>query len=200
MNDQPSPRERYRNELRATIMEAARDAFIRDGYESLSMRELAGRIGCSHGNLYLHFKSKVELFDSLAEESYSSFAGGLRRILDESKGADPVRLLKKAARAYVDFGLRHPGLYEFAFVLRRPGRPRSRKPRAGYELARALVARCIAAKRFRAVDADLAAQSLWAALHGITSLLIVHDHFPWGNREQVVESVIDSLIEGLKRR
>src|SRR5258706_11693805 len=140
----PSPRELYRRELRAAILESAREAFVRDGYESLSMRMLADRLGCSHGNIYLHFKNKEELFDSVAEESYARFSDGLRRIAEANKGDDPVRLLKKAARAYVDFGLRNPGSYEFVFVLRRPGRPRSRKPHAGYEIARAVVARCIA--------------------------------------------------------
>ena len=197
---EPSPRERYRHELRAIIMEAAREAFARDGYESLSMRALAARVGCTHGNLYLHFKNKEELFDSLVEESFARFADGLRRLAEGHKGGDPVRLLKKAAHAYVDFGLRNPGAYQFAFVLRRPGRPRSRKPHAGYEMARALVARCIAAKRFRTVDADLAAQALWAALHGITSLLVTRPSFPWADKNAVIRRVIDTAVDGLLRK
>ena len=194
-----SPRQRYRMELRATILDEAREAFIRDGYQSLSMRTLAERIGCSHGNLYLHFKNKRELFDSLVEESFAQFSEGLRRLAEGDKGDDAVRLLRKAAHAYVDFGLRNPGAYEFAFVLRRPG-PRSRKPHAGYEIARALVARCIAEKRFRAMDADVAAQALWAALHGITSLLITRPAFTWADKSAVVRRVIDSAIAGLLRQ
>src|SRR5258707_13623906 len=104
-----SPRQRYRLELRATILDAAREAFIRDGYESLSMRTLAERIGCSHGNLYLHFKNKRELFDSLVEESFAQFSEGLRRLTEGGQADDAVRLLRKAAHAYVDFGLRNPG-------------------------------------------------------------------------------------------
>jgi AcrR family transcriptional regulator len=38
---------------------------VRDGYEGVSMRRLAEKVGCSHGNLYLHFKDKEALFDSL---------------------------------------------------------------------------------------------------------------------------------------
>src|SRR5215212_4535154 len=100
----PSARERYRRELRATILDAAREAFVRDGYESLSMRMLAERIGCSHGNIYLHFKNKEELFDSLVEESFAQFSDGFHRMAEASKERDPVLLIKKAARAYVEFG------------------------------------------------------------------------------------------------
>ena len=77
--------------------------------------------------------------------------------------------------------------------------PRSNGMRALATL-RDTIADGVKAKKLRKVDADVAARAAWAALHGITSLLIVHDRFPWGNREQVVQTVIDALIDGLKRR
>src|SRR5262245_58823507 len=117
---------KYRQVLRETILDAAREAFLREGYESLSMRALADRIGCSHGNLYFHFKNKRELFDSLVEESFARFSDGFRRLVEDDRSGDPVRVLRRAAHAYVEFGLHNPGAYEFAFVLRRSG-PRSRK-------------------------------------------------------------------------
>jgi len=58
----------------------------------------------------------------------------------------------------------------------------------------------VKAKKLRKVDPDIAARSTWAALHGITSLLIVHEHFPWGDRDLVIQSLIDSLVDGLRRR
>jgi AcrR family transcriptional regulator len=195
-----SPRERYRQELRAAILDAAREAFVRDGYESVSMRVLAARVGCSHANLYLHFESKEELFDAVVEESFSRFSLGLNRLVGARSAGDPVALLRKAARAYVEFGLEHPGAYEFAFVLRRPGARGTAKPHAGYETARGLVERCIAEKRFRAVDPDEATQALWAALHGITSLLVCRPAFPWADKEAVIRRVIDGAIEGLLRK
>jgi len=35
---------------------------------------------------------------------------------------------------------------------------------------------------------------------GITSLLIVHDSFPWGDQKAVVSTLVDTLIEGLRRQ
>jgi len=191
-------REKYREELRQTILDAAREAFVGGGYESVSMRTIAQRIGCSHGALYLHFKDKREIFDAIVEESFGQLEAALRGL--KVIGNDPVKRAKKAARAYVDFGLSNPHAYEFAFVLNRPeGSPRPR-PHAAYDLLRALVKRCIDEKRFRAMDADVASQALWTAVHGVTAMMIARPDFPWADRDAVIRRVIDSAVEGLLRR
>lgn len=195
-----SLRARYRNEVRATILDAARDAFLREGYESVSMRRLADEIGCSHGTIYLHFKNKQELFDSLVEESFAQLSESFKSLAQSGKLIDPVQGLKEGGRAYVEFGLRNPGAYEFAFVLRRPGRRRASKPHPAYAKMRSLVERCITEKRFRAMDVDLASQILWTAGHGVTSLLISRPAFPWADKQAMIRQVIDSAVDGLLRR
>jgi AcrR family transcriptional regulator len=196
----PTRREKYREEQRAAILHAARAAFVRDGFESVSMRKLAAEVGYSHGSLYLHFKNKEELFDCLVEESFAQLAQALQGLGDARRKRDPVRLLKRAARAYVDFGLNNPGAYEFAFILRRPGHPRPWKPHLAYEYLRSLVGRCIDEGRFRVVDVDAASQALWAAVHGVTSLLILRPWFPWADREDLIQRVIDGAVAGLVTR
>ena len=191
-----TPRERYRVALRRSILDAAREEFVQHGYYGVSMRALAEKVGCSHGNLYVHFKDKDAIFDSLVEESFEQFAEGLRKVPESVRRGDPVEFLRKAGRAYVEFGLANASAYEFAFILRRPG-ARPRKPHVTYERLRALVQRCIDEKRFRSMDADAASQVAWAAAHGITSLLILRPTFPWTDKEKLIGQVIDSTIDGL---
>ena len=191
-----TPRERYRDVLRRSILDAAREAFVRDGYEGVSMRKLAERVGCSHGNLYLHFKDKEALFDCLVEESFERFGEGLRKVPESARRGDPVEFLRKMGRAYVEFGLANASAYEFMFILRLPGE-RPRKPHVTYERMRALVQRCIHEKRFRRMDVEAASQALWAAAHGITSLLIRRPTFPWADRDQLIGQVIDAAVDGL---
>jgi AcrR family transcriptional regulator len=192
-----SLRQRYRQELRRIILDTAREAFQRDGYEKLSMRTLAERIGCSHGSLYLHFKNKEELFDCLVEESFLELANALTAQKPAGRKIDPVALLKRSGRAYVEFGLRNPAAYEFAFILRRPGASHPEKPHQAYKLMRAAVAQCIAEKRFRRISIDAASQALWTAVHGVTSLLITRPDFPWADKKTVIAQVIDSAVNGL---
>jgi AcrR family transcriptional regulator len=188
-----TPRARYRDQLRRSILDAARETFAEDGYGGVSMRKLAERVGCSHGNLYLHFKDKEALFDCLVAESFEEFDAAMRAPESVRRG-DPVEMARKMGRAYVAFGLANQSAYEFAFLLRRPGRD---KPHAPYERLRALAQRCLDEKRFRPMDVDVASQVLWATVHGITSLLILRPAFPWADRETLIGQVVDAAVNGL---
>jgi hypothetical protein len=78
----------------------------------------------------------------------------MRSLRQAQPDTDPVDFLKLAGRAYVEFGLRNPGAYEFAFILRRPGRQRRLKPHLAYLELKALVARCVEEKRFAPIDVE----------------------------------------------
>ncbi|HKV91044.1 MAG TPA: TetR/AcrR family transcriptional regulator [Candidatus Angelobacter sp.] len=184
--------------MRETILEAGRKAFLHDGYGGVSLRSLAQKIGCSHATLYLYFRSKDALFDALVEESFARLEAGFQLLRSSRSTIDPVRMLKNGAYTYVEFGLRNPGAYEFAFILRRPGHSR-KVPHSAYQHMRDLVKRCIDEKIFRRMDADLASQSLWTAIHGVTSLLILRPSFPWTDRDALIHRVIESAVHGLLR-
>jgi hypothetical protein len=106
-------------------------------------------------------------------------------------------MLKEAGRIYVDFGRRNPNAYEFAFVIRRAGAGRPWKPHAAFRFLRDTIARCIEERRFRLVNVDTATQAIWAAVHGVTSLLIARPNFPWVNPEELIGQVIDSAVDSL---
>ena len=191
-----SYRARRKEELRAAIAQTARDMFVRQGYESFSMRTLARKLGCSHGNLYLYFKNKQQLFDSLVDDSFGQLSHALERVR-QGFADNPVHLLKEAGRIYVEFGQRNPNAYEFAFVIRRAGTARRRKPHAAFRFLRDTIQRCIEEKRFREMDVDTATQAIWAAVHGVTSLLIARPNYPWVQPEELIERVIDSAVDSL---
>ena len=46
-----SHREHYRDSLRQEILDAARELFVREGYEATSVRRIAEKVGCSPGIL-----------------------------------------------------------------------------------------------------------------------------------------------------
>lgn len=51
-------------ERRALIIEAAKESFIRYGYDGARTKEIAERAGTREGVLYRHFPSKEDLFDA----------------------------------------------------------------------------------------------------------------------------------------
>ena len=120
---------------------------------------------------------------------------------------DPLAALKKGLRTYVDFGLRHPEYYLPTFVMphdaegptqsQAPPDPASLGMQAFTFLARH-VAECVQQGKIRKVDVQATSRVLWAGVHGITSLLIVHPAFPWGDRDKVIDLLIESITDGLK--
>src|SRR5713226_2218101 len=199
-------RARQKTLLRQQILDAARDLLVREGYEKLSMRRVAERIDYSPTAIYLHFKDKQELVSSLCDETFARLIRELETLPDECP--DPVARLRKGMERYIAFGLKHPDHYLPAFVLPVPAHldPKRKDDAMSSESsgmrAFAFLRECIAdgvkARKLRKVDPDTAARAAWAGIHGITSLLIVHDAFPWGDQKAVVAAVVDLLIEGLR--
>jgi AcrR family transcriptional regulator len=55
------------------LLEAAEEVFVRDGFESAQMDEIAARAERSKGAVYMHFKSKEDLFLALIEHRIKSY-------------------------------------------------------------------------------------------------------------------------------
>lgn len=160
------------------------------------MRKLAMKIQYSPGSIYLYFKSKEELFDCLVEESFAHLLKALEGLRDGAE-ANPVNVLKKGMRTYINFGLAYPNDYRLAFLLRKTVATRPYTTHAAFEEMRSMVRQCVEEKCFRAVDIETTSQVLWAAIHGVTSLLIQRPSFPWVDKNKLIEQIIDNSVDSL---
>jgi AcrR family transcriptional regulator len=189
-------RTQYRKELRTLILDSAREIFVIEGFESFSMRKLADRVGYSPAALYQHFPSKEAIFDALVEQSFSALLAAQNRTAALTSEVGPVESLRRGLRGYVQFGLEHPNEYRLAFLMP-PSDTRPQSAVTAFDSLRHRVLACLEAGALRPVNPELTAQALWAAVHGITSLLIVKPSFPWGETDSLIEQVIQSAIEGI---
>ena len=74
MKKELTPRKRQAIEMRAKIQIAALTLFNREGFENVSVEEIAQTVGCSVGNIYHYFKSKDELaiqVTQMVDEAYT---------------------------------------------------------------------------------------------------------------------------------
>ena len=58
-------KELRKEQNRLEILDAAEQVFARQGFHTTTMEEVADECGWSKGTLYLHFKSKEDLFFSV---------------------------------------------------------------------------------------------------------------------------------------
>ena len=190
--------------LRETIVGAARDLLVEHGHAGFTMRRLAERIGYSATTIYLYFQDKDDLLNAVGLETFRLLREEIDAVRQDT--VEPLLRLRRVLHAYVDFGLRHPHHYISTFVLPQGKRRSDTAGRTGSTdelglpgLARLTydVARCVASEEFRPLDAHIAARALLAAVHGMTSGLVVHTQFPWGNRTAVVDTLIEAMLAGL---
>ena len=98
-------REREREEVRRKILEAARDLFMAEGYERVTMRRIAEAIEYSPTTIYNHFKDKDDLVNALCHEEFAQ----LLAVVDvRAPAGDPVEWIRQIGAAYAAFGLANP--------------------------------------------------------------------------------------------
>lgn len=197
-------RQRQKEQVRRDILTAARQMFADEGYEHVTMRKLAARIEYSPTAIYLHFKDKQAVLEAVCEETFASLAERLGKL--EARKRPPLEYLRAGLRLYVAFGLEHPDDYTLTFSMRSGhagADPEGFAASAGnraFEYLRGAFRRCIDAGDLPPHDVDLAAQSTWAAMHGLVSLFIAHQQFPWASRKKLVDHTIDAMIAGVRTR
>jgi AcrR family transcriptional regulator len=81
--------ERDREAVRRSILDAARELFVAEGFENVSIRKIAERIEYSPAAIYGYFPSKDDIFFALAEE-------GLQLLGDPSTVSNDPRLTDAA--------------------------------------------------------------------------------------------------------
>jgi AcrR family transcriptional regulator len=195
---------RQKRFLRQEILDAASELFVKEGYENVSMRRIAEKIEYSPTTIYLYFKDKAELLEQVCFETFSRLSLVLSRI--QELPGDPVQRLKHGLIAYIQFGLENPHHYRATFMMRIPDgfdQEKYKQPDSpgmqAFDFLRRCVYDCIAAEEFKNVDAELASQTFWAGIHGITSLLITYEKgFPWVNKDKLIHSMVDTLVAGVQ--
>ncbi len=196
-------RKREKETLRQEILDAARQLFLKNGFENVSMRQIAEKIEYSPTTIYLYFEDKAELFRSLCEETFAKLESELAAITQTD--CDPARRLRKGAEAYIRFGLRYPHHYQLVFMTSHPHKEDEARNfqltgAAGERSFRHLleiISQGIEQGKFRKSDPLVLAQTAWAAMHGITSLLITLTEFPWVDKATLIESAVKTLVRGV---
>jgi AcrR family transcriptional regulator len=199
-------RAREREAVRGRILEAAREVFVREGFEAVTMRKIADRIEYTPAALYRHFPDKEALLAALVQADFSTFAAQFREVAGV---ADPVERIRQAGRAYIEFAVAFPSHYRLLFMTPRPAvRPREEGAedpgREAYLFLRRAVEEAVASGRLRPglEDVGLVTHTLWAAVHGVASLHVAFHDEPWieGAPQTSGPLVIDGLLRGLVRQ
>ena len=158
-------------DLRSELLRTSRQLLDESGPGALSMREVARRAGCTHQAPYHYFANREAILAALVREGFDELADRLASAHEGLESTDLRAILTASGNAYVEFALRHPGVFRVMF------RPDVCDPERFPEVvqaggrARGELARLV--KVVLGDDAPLEVEVLfWSGVHGLASLLL----------------------------
>ena len=195
------------------ILVAAKGLFLEHGFESVSTRKIAERVGISQTALFTHYRTKDEILAQLVRDAFKELDQAMSEI---DSIVDDRDWLEQCIAGYINFGLSHPDEYRLAFMTIKAYRKPSNSDqpvivgegtRVGMPIFGRLTQRVDKALNNHVIRNDLGssmlvAQTLWASIHGLVAILISRPrpHFPWEKVEDLVRTQSTMLLEGLLAR
>jgi AcrR family transcriptional regulator len=196
--------ERERQAISRAILDAARELFVNEGYENVSIRKIAERIEYSPAAIYSYFRSKDDIFFALAEE-------GFRLLRDRGPASgislnsmEPLEHVRAVFWRLYRFSREHPQYFALMFVDRSV--PRISREYERFAFARemkdqliGLVRQCIATGVFpESVPPKAVVGVLFSAVLGIATLQLSDRIGPGEDPDELAEDCLNAAIAGLR--
>jgi AcrR family transcriptional regulator len=194
--------ERDREQVRASILDAARELFVAEGYRNVSIRKIAEKVEYSPAALYSYFPSKDDVFFALAEE-------GFRKLFEFTNDpvvitGDSLTAIRQGFLRYYQFSRTHPEYFDLMFVDRSVPKISHEWERFGFvqqmiDEVRALIQRGIDDGVFPSdTNPDVAFHILWAAVHGPATIAVCDRLAPDENPDALAHDTLEAAIAGLR--
>ena len=197
---------------RDEILVAAKELFLRDGFEATTIRRIADVVGVSAPALYLYFRDKDAIMLALCDQTFRSLIEVMEGM--EQQELTPIERLRRCGAAYIHFALEHPREYWLTFmsgntpeaIKRRGHKPESFDPDAPGSQGAIAFAKLMAI--FREIEnsglqltypVDTAAELVWMSLHGLVAALINNPEFNWTKRDVLIAGMLDMAVRGVVR-
>lgn len=200
MSTLPAKTAYHHGDLRNALLDAAASAARDVGAESLSMRDVARRVGVSHTAAYKHFADKDDLLRGLAVRAFGVLADDLKVAVGDS-----ARSLEDIGAAYMRFAMEHAAVFRFMFqrsLCMPEGQydPLEHAGRASQQVLRDHVALLQKSGVLGPGDVDEMALSVWSQVHGITTIVMETPVFKTASSEMaegLVRQGVRSLVAGI---
>jgi AcrR family transcriptional regulator len=195
----------HHGSLRAALIDAGVQLAREGGPGAIVLREVARRIGVSPNAAYRHFADLPELSDAVADVALEALAASMQRELVSLDGGDPLMRLLAVGRGYVHFALGEPGLFAAAFSRAKDHLDPLHETADGQRTAAGLLHDALdglaAAGLLAPEDRDAAITMAWAAVHGLSTLLLgpLAAVAP-ADREPMIDAALGLVCRGLTSR
>jgi AcrR family transcriptional regulator len=194
--------DREREAVSRGILDAARELFVTDGYQHVSIRKIAERIEYSPAAIYGYFPSKDDIFFALAEEGFRLLFNSASAPADAV--ADPVDDLHRMFWRYYEFSKSHPEYFALMFLDRTVPRISRDWERFGFvgEMKHHMVIRIQNAIDRGALPSGTSPLTVFRVLlttiHGAATLRLCDRLAQGEDADALARATLDIAIQGLR--
>ena len=189
-------------DFRDQLCRVAERLFIERGYDGVTMRALAGELGCSAMTPYGYFENKDAILAAVREQAFVRHGIRCEKVVSEHR--DPVDRFRALAHAYVTFARDEPHAYAIMFSLGRNSDLASQiaDPDKRDDLVRGW--RPLVDVLTEMVETGLAfgdpldlAHLSWVTLHGLVSLELSDKLLLGRTLDDLLEPALDVFLRGI---
>ncbi|QMW02864.1 TetR/AcrR family transcriptional regulator [Spirosoma foliorum] len=195
-------KEREREEMRQLILDGAQKLFLANGFEKVSIRNIADEIEYSPATIYLYFKDKNQLLFALHQRGFVKMIG---EFMPLQLLTDPFEKLVEMGRAYIRFAVENPELFDLMFIMTAPMDTLDKEDWVegdqAFGLLMSIVQECMDAGIFQKHDVQSTAMMIWSGIHGYTALFLRKrlGMIPECDRQSVMDDAFNLFCETLRR-
>ena len=192
-----TPWESYK---RQSIQDAVVRLICREGLKSVTMERVAQETGIAKGTVYLHYRDKQELLDSVKE---SALAPVMRKFDDALRSGTPDAKLRAVAEGYFSYFEEHRDLfrvliYEREVIRVHGSRFQSERYRHMVQQAARVINEGIRSGIFRDVDAHNVAAMFIDSMYALMNQRLLSEK-PAPVQDDA-DLIADVFIHGLERK
>ncbi len=190
---------KHRLEVRTSILEAAREVVLKEGWEALSVRKIAEAIDYSVPVIYDHFINKEALLLEFVKQGFGLLNSELA--VAKISTEDPELQIKAIGYAYWKFSLNQKEYYRLMFGLGIPSCDAVKEiPELNdfVQLVMEPISTLIKNNQQKKTDARVKFKSFWSSLHGLISINIMDITGTKNINEKVLEDFFESFLAGIK--
>jgi AcrR family transcriptional regulator len=165
-------RNREKQELRQSILDAARDIAQHEGWQAVTIRRIADRIEHSPPTIYDYFASKEDILIELMHLGFRLLLQGLQAARDADR--DPAEQIVALCKAWWVFAWTYPDLYQVIHGLGGvdflTGDQRFPEGIESFKINVEVLQALMQAEKLDIPDPVGELRILWATMHGLVSL------------------------------
>ena len=187
-------RQRQKEEVRASILNAAWALVVSEGWQALSIRKVADAIEYSVPVIYDHFENKEAILFEFTRRGFRLLNEDIHKASDNC--SNPEEQIEAIAGAYWDFAFNNKEYYQLMYGLGMPGCDTVKQISELKDFTESLmkpIMALIEKSRNKDTDPFLKLHSFWSMLHGLISINMMGNE---QTRDELNVMVLKDLIRG----